>query len=101
MQKNTEEEWLVTFEGPEQSPFENAMFTVLLNLKNFPYKAPSVIFKTPVYHPNVDPTGKICEDMIESGSNWDPKKRLSIVLEKVKSVMMVPSESNNSNASAF
>jgi len=60
-----------------------------------------VFFKTSIYHPNVDEKGKVCEDMLAEKSKWDPTSRITLVMEKLKSVMLVPSPSNNSNPVAF
>ena len=39
--------------------------------------------------------------MVAEKSKWDPKNRITLVMEKLKSVMLVPSPSNNSNLVAF
>ena len=39
--------------------------------------------------------------MVAEKSKWDPKNRITLVMEKLKSVMLVPSPSNNSNQVAF
>ena len=56
-------QWNVCFAGPVGSPFEGGVFHFHLVLDNYPFKPPSVVFKTKVYHPNVGEDGKICEQM--------------------------------------
>lgn len=47
-------------------------------------------FKTKIYHPNVDEKGQICADMLETGDKWAPTKKLVKVMDKIKSLMILP-----------
>lgn len=66
--------------GPEQSPFQGGMFVVKFQLTGFPFKAPVVTFETKIYHPNVQPDGAICADMLELGDKWAPVKTLVSIM---------------------
>ena len=51
--------WKVVFEGPEESPYEDGIFTLnFIFPSNYPTKGPEARFITPMFHPNVDP--RIC-----------------------------------------
>ena len=54
--------WNVRISGPVGSPYEGGNFNVELDFSdNYPFKAPKILFKTKIYHPNVETaTGKIC-----------------------------------------
>ena len=56
--------WIIFISGPEGSPYAGGQFQVEFKLDNFPFKPPTVSFKTPIYHPNIDEKGQVCEDMI-------------------------------------
>ncbi|KAF0293801.1 Ubiquitin-conjugating enzyme E2 T [Amphibalanus amphitrite] len=50
-----------TITGPEGSPFEQGTFQLdVVVPERYPFEPPQVTFSTPVYHPNVDPSGRIC-----------------------------------------
>ena len=59
-------------------------------MDNFPFKGPIITFKTQIYHPNVDKEGQICADMLETGDKWAPTKKLVKVMDKIKSLMIIP-----------
>jgi ubiquitin-protein ligase len=82
--------WSIFVAGPEQTPFEGGQFEIEFKLDNFPFKGPVVSFKTQIYHPNVDKQGQICADMLETGDKWAPTKKLVKVMEKIKSLLVVP-----------
>ena len=59
-----------------------------------------VSFKTKIYHPNVSANGEICADMLETGDKWAPTKKLVKVMEKIKSLMVVPNLETPMNGDA-
>ncbi len=64
--------WDAKIQGPEGSPYEAGTFLLELDFSdNYPFKAPKVLFKTKIYHPNVKTnTGEICTSAIEN--DWVP-----------------------------
>ena len=71
----------VLIDGPKDSLYEN--FEWLINIEitpQYPFKSPSVGFKTKIYHPNVDFTsGTICLDVINQ--EWTPMYNLINIVE--------------------
>lgn len=62
---------LTTFLGPVDTPYEGGVFFVRMELpSDFPFIAPKCRFLTKIYHPNVDPSGKICLSTLED--DWTP-----------------------------
>lgn len=83
--------WTATIIGPTETPYEN------LNLKlsfsfpnNYPYSAPTVLFKTPIYHPNFDFSGRICLDILKD--KWSAVYNVQTVLLSLQSLLGEPNK---------
>ncbi|KAI1041502.1 hypothetical protein LB505_001720 [Fusarium chuoi] len=62
--------WTATIEGPDDTPYAGLTFKLSFAFpSNYPYAAPTVLFKTPIYHPNVDFSGRICLDILKDNSS--------------------------------
>ena len=92
--------WKIVIAGPEESPFEGGNFELELKLANFPFKGPVISFNTKIHHPNVSPNGEICADMLETGDKWAPTKKMVKVMEKIRSLMVVPNLEQPMNGDA-
>lgn len=66
------EELLFKFIGPPDTYYKGSIFEVYIYLpKNYPFKSPSIAFKTKIYHPNIDDrSGAICLNVINE--TWSP-----------------------------
>ena len=50
----------VKIAGPSQTPYEGGMFDAELYLPDeYPMVPPKVLFRTKIYHPNIDKLGKL------------------------------------------
>jgi len=62
--------WRVTMIGPKNTPYENGLFTILINFpQDYPLHGPEFKFKNKIYHLNVDfenDLGHICLSSINS-----------------------------------
>ena len=53
--------------GPEGSPYADGLFNVDLKFTNeFPGQQPRIIFRTKIWHPNIQPCGETCVALGES-----------------------------------
>lgn len=51
--------FFVKIAGPADSPYEGGLFALELFLpEQYPMEAPKVLFRTKIYHPNIDRLGK-------------------------------------------
>lgn len=91
--------WTATIEGPNETPYSG------LNLKldftfpsNYPYAPPTVLFITPIYHPNVDFSGRICLDILKD--KWTAAYNIQTILLSLQSLLGEPNNASPLNAEA-
>ena len=83
--------WTATITGPSSTPYENLTFKLSLEFPaNYPYSPPTVLFKTPIYHPNVDFSGRICLDILKD--KWSAVMNVQGVLVSLQSLLGEPNK---------
>ena len=81
--------WQATIFGPEDTPYHGGVFMLLIDFTNeYPFKPPRVIFKTPIYHCNINSSGGICLDILKD--NWSPALNISKLLLSICSLLAEP-----------
>lgn len=84
--------WQVTMEGPEGSLYAGGHYRLLLALPaEYPFKPPSLNFKTKIYHPNItnDDKGAMCLAMLRS-EEWKPSTKILGVLQTARNLLLEP-----------
>lgn len=82
-------DWEGVIFGPADSPYAGGVFKLHIQFPaDYPFKAPSVRFKTKIYHPNINPTGIICLDILKD--QWSPVLTISKVLLSISSLLTDP-----------
>jgi ubiquitin-conjugating enzyme E2 D len=81
--------FLGSMEGPPGSPYDGGIFYVVFVIpRSYPIKPPQCKFITKVYHPNIDPQGKICLDILND--HWSPSMTLAGTLISLVSLLDDP-----------
>ncbi|KAI7861647.1 ubiquitin-conjugating enzyme/RWD-like protein [Spinellus fusiger] len=84
---------LLDIKGPPDSPYEKGLFQLDINIPHqYPFDPPQIRFKTPIYHPNIDESGRICADILKKGvsGGWRPSLNLSTTLISLSTLMAYP-----------
>lgn len=81
--------WEGVILGPADSPYAGGVFKLeILFPVDYPFKPPKMQFLTKIYHPNINPSGLICLDILKH--QWSPALTISKVLLSVTSLLTDP-----------
>ncbi|KAJ2083511.1 hypothetical protein H4R24_000784 [Coemansia sp. RSA 988] len=82
-------EWGSTIVGPRDSPYNGGVFFLDIHFpREYPFKPPKIIFRTRIYHCNINSQGQICLDILKD--NWSPALTISKVLLSICSLLTDP-----------
>ncbi|KAF8737134.1 hypothetical protein AX14_013412 [Amanita brunnescens Koide BX004] len=93
-------EWIGTLEGASETVYAGLSFKISISFpSNYPYKAPSIKFETPCYHPNVDiSNGAICLDILQD--KWSAVYSVQTILLSLQSLLGEPNNGSPLNSEA-
>jgi ubiquitin-conjugating enzyme E2 D len=81
--------WDATIIGPSDTPYEGGVFKLKMTFsQKYPFVAPNVVFKTKIYHPNIDSKGNICLDILKD--QWSPVLKIPKLLMSIRSLLADP-----------
>lgn len=92
--------WNAVIFGPENTPFEDGTFRLLLVFDdNYPTKPPHTVrFVTEMFHPNIYTNGNVCLDILQN--RWSPTYDVSAILTSIQSLLHDPNTNSPANAEA-
>ena len=78
------------FPGPRDTPYEDGIFRVIIQVcSEYPFKPPQIKFTTRVFHPNISSqTGAICLNILKN--EWTPSFSLGKVLLSLQQLLGEP-----------
>ncbi|KAK5121142.1 hypothetical protein LTR85_005626 [Meristemomyces frigidus] len=98
--------WNATITGPTDTPYAGLTFKLTFSYpSSYPFAPPVVLFKTPIYHPNVDMAGRICLDILKEGGGdsegaWSAVLNTNSVLLSIQSLLGEPNNASPLNGEA-
>ncbi|MCJ1342129.1 Ubiquitin-conjugating enzyme E2 11 [Peltigera leucophlebia] len=91
--------WTATIAGPAETPYASLVLKLSFAFpQNYPYAPPTVLFMTPIYHPNVDFSGRICLDILKD--KWSAVYNVRSVLLSLQSLLGEPNNASPLNGQA-
>ncbi|KAJ1977743.1 Ubiquitin-conjugating enzyme E2 T [Dimargaris xerosporica] len=86
-------QWTAFIKGPRDTPYEGGTFKLQVTIPDrYPFEPPQIHFKTPVYHPNIDPQGRICLNLLKMPphGDWKPSLNVATVLTSLGLLLAEP-----------
>ena len=84
---------LLLWEGtivPSEVPYNKGAFRIEVTFpEQYPFKPPTVVFKTKIFHPNVDEEGRVCLNIINP-ENWKPATKAKQIIEALVKLVNEP-----------
>ncbi|XP_030373453.1 ubiquitin-conjugating enzyme E2-18 kDa [Scaptodrosophila lebanonensis] len=75
---------------PEKVPYNKGAFRIEISFPpQYPFMPPKILFKTKIYHPNIDEKGQVCLPII-SVDNWKPTTKAEQVLQSLVAIIHEP-----------
>ncbi|EXJ77596.1 hypothetical protein A1O3_09823 [Capronia epimyces CBS 606.96] len=91
---------VVLVTGAEGTPYSRGLWRLHLKMPHdYPKSPPKAMFKTRIYHPNVEETtGAVCLETLKR--DWDPKLTLKDILVTISCLLIQPNPDSALNAAA-
>ncbi|KAL2343322.1 hypothetical protein Fmac_004607 [Flemingia macrophylla] len=86
--------WIATIIGTPGTPYQGGIFFLEIKFpSDYPFMPPRVVFKTRIYHCNVDSEGLVSMGILKD--DWSPALTITKVLLAVRSILTNPDPYNN------
>ncbi|XP_015271090.1 PREDICTED: ubiquitin-conjugating enzyme E2 T [Gekko japonicus] len=79
--------------GSSDTPYEKGVFDLEVVVPvRYPFEPPKIRFLTPIYHPNIDSSGRICLDVLRLPPKgaWRPSLNIATLLTSIQMLMNEP-----------
>ncbi|XP_075813925.1 ubiquitin-conjugating enzyme E2 L3-like isoform X1 [Microtus pennsylvanicus] len=84
---------LLTWQGlifSDNPPYDNGALRIEISFSaEYPFKPPTITFKTKIYHPNIDEKGQVCL-LVISAENWKPATQTNQVIQSLIALVNDP-----------
>ena len=83
--------WNAIILGPDSTPYQGGIFHIYISLPDeYPIKPPEIRFLTPIYHLNVNSSGRICISILNS--DYGPEITILRLLQSIYGLLMNPED---------
>ena len=97
--ENSINEMVAEITAPEDSIYRDDIFVVNFSFDNgYPFQAPRVTMKTPIFHPNIDKNGAICVVSLRKSFNGTVK--IKQIIEEIIIALKSPNPNDQLNIAA-
>ena len=89
--------------GAKGTPYEDGKYIVGFRLPvNYPHEPPKVLFATKIYHPNINPIGQVCLNILKASAEdgWLPSYTVKTVVIAIQALMSSPNTADPLNNEA-
>lgn len=91
--------WAAIILGPEDTPFEDGTFSLVLIFdQSYPQNPPKIKFISEMFHPNIYTNGELCLDMLKN--RWSPSYDVLGILVSIQSLLNDPNVLSPANVKA-
>ena len=89
---NNMNDFTVVLRGPSDTPYSGGAFKLHFKVHSeYPFKPPTITFKTPICHPNINDNGTICLDILSTTSNqWTPVYTFVKIIMSISALLASP-----------
>ncbi|KAG8192592.1 hypothetical protein JTE90_015225 [Oedothorax gibbosus] len=75
---------------PQNAPYSKGAFRIEITFPaEYPFKPPKILFRTRIYHPNIDEKGQVCLPII-GVENWKPATKTDQVIQALVALVNEP-----------
>lgn len=81
--------WHIALNGPDGTPYFGGTFLINISFsEKYPFEAPTIIFETKIYHPNINHKGEICIRILKD--EWTPSNTIKNVMKEIENILINP-----------
>jgi ubiquitin-protein ligase len=81
-------QWILKIPGPPCTAYQDHIYELQIDYNSsYPFVAPYLLFITPLFHPNITPTGRMSTIMTNT---WNPHDTVTTIYEDILHILANP-----------
>jgi ubiquitin-conjugating enzyme E2 I len=95
-------QWKCGIPGKKGTPWEGGVYPLVLTFpEDYPNKPPKCAFSTPLFHPNIFPSGAVCLSILSEDKDWKPALTVQHILTGVQDLLDDPNAADPAQQEPF